>query len=253
MVNNTFNIFKLCTIIILLSLVMACAPAYNVRVVDTPYTKNLKGHQKPYIVNGQRYEPLRDHNGFVQEGRASWYGKKFHGRKTSNGEIYNMYAMTAAHKTLPLGVFVKVTNKETGQQAVVRVNDRGPFVAGRIIDLSFAAADKVGVVGPGTAPVVIEALGYRADGGSSGSAVYKQPKSYDIGTFAVQVGAFTMKPNADRLAADMRAQYGFAKVSEGWVDGTRYYRVWVGQFPSLEKAESIKVSLGGGLVVAIEK
>jgi rare lipoprotein A len=232
---------------------MACAPAYNVRVVDTPHTRNLKGHQKPYIVNGKRYEPLRDHNGFVQEGRASWYGKKFHGRKTSNGEIYNMYAMTAAHKTLPLGVFVKVTNKETGQQAVVRVNDRGPFVAGRIIDLSFAAADKVGVVGPGTAPVVIEALGYRADGGSSGRVVYTQPKSYDIGTFAVQVGAFTVKGNADRLAADMRAQYGFARVSEGWVDGTRYYRVWVGQFPSLEKAESIKVNLGGGLVVAIEK
>jgi rare lipoprotein A len=232
---------------------MACAPAYNVRVVDTPHTRNLKGHQKPYIVNGQRYEPLRDHNGFVQEGRASWYGKKFHGRKTSNGEIYNMYAMTAAHKTLPLGVFVKVTNKDTGQQAVVRVNDRGPFVAGRIIDLSFAAADKVGVVGPGTAPVVIEALGYRADGGSSGRVVYTQPKSYDIGTFAVQVGAFTVKGNADRLAADMRVQYGFAKVSEGWVDGTRYYRVWVGQFPSLEKAESIKAGLGGGLVVAIEK
>lgn len=152
-----------------------------------------------------------------------------------------------------MGVYVKVTNKETGQQTVVRVNDRGPFVSGRIIDLSFAAADKVGVVGPGTAPVVIEALGYRADGSSSGKVVYRQPKSYDIGTFAVQVGAFTVKPNAERLAADMRAQYGFARVNEGWVDGTRYYRVWVGQFPSLEKAESIKASLGGGLVIAIEK
>jgi rare lipoprotein A len=224
-----------------------------VRVVNTPQTQQLKGHQKPYIVNGQRYEPLRDHNGFVQEGRASWYGKKFHGRKTSNGEIYDMYAMTAAHKTLPMGVYVKVTNKDTGQHTVVRVNDRGPFVAGRIIDLSYAAANKVGVAGPGTAPVVIEALGYKADGSSSGKVAYRQPQSYDIGTFAVQVGAFTVKPNAERLAADMRAQYGFARVIEGWVDGTRYYRVWVGQFPSLEKAESIKASLGGGLVVAIEK
>jgi rare lipoprotein A len=253
MIINNCNIFKLAIIIVILSLINACAPAYNVRVVDTPRSQNLKGHQKPYIVNGQRYEPLRDHNGFIEDGRASWYGKKFHGRKTSNGEIYNMYAMTAAHKTLPLGVFVKVTNKETGQQAVVRVNDRGPFVAGRIIDLSFAAAKKVGVVGPGTAPVVIEALGYRADGSSSGKTVYTQPKSYDIGTFAVQIGAFTVKANAERLAADMRGQYGFARVSEGWVNGIRYYRVWVGQFPSLEKAENIKLKFGGGFVVAIEK
>jgi rare lipoprotein A len=233
---------------------MACAPAYDVRVVDTPQSPQLKGHQKPYIVNGQRYEPLRDHNGFVQEGRASWYGKKFHGRKTSNGEIYNMYAMTAAHKTLPLGVFVKVTNQESGQKAVVRVNDRGPFVAGRIIDLSFAAAEKVGVVDLGTAPVIVEALGYRADDkGFARSLVYTQPKNYDIGTFAVQVGAFTVQPNADRLAAAMRSQYGFAMVNEGWVDGVRYYRVWVGQFPSLEKAESIKLNFKGGFVVAIEK
>ncbi len=248
------KIFKLFLVIFILCLVMACAPAYDVRVVDNPQSKNLKGHQKPYIVNGLRYDPLRDHNGFVQKGRASWYGKKFHGRKTSNGEIYNMYAMTAAHKTLPLGVFVKVTNQETGQQAVVRVNDRGPFIAGRIIDLSFAAAEKVGVVGPGTAPVIVEALGYRADSkGSAKSPVYTQPRSYDIGTFAVQVGAFTVQPNADRLAADMRAQYGYARVSEGWVNGVRYYRVWVGEFSSLEKAESVKLNYKGGFVVAIEK
>ncbi len=254
MVIKDIYIFKIYIIIFLLCSVIACAPAYDVRVVDTPNSSQLKGHQKPYIVNGQRYDPLRDHTGFIQEGRASWYGEKFHGRKTSNGEIYNMYAMTAAHKTLPMGVFVKVTNKQTGQQTVVRVNDRGPFVAGRIIDLSFAAAEKVGVVGPGTAPVLIEALGYRADGkSSSGSPVYSQPKSYDIGTFAVQVGAFSVKANADRLAVDMQKEYGFAAVNEGWVDGSRYYRVWVGQFTSLEKAESIKQKLNGGFVVAIEK
>lgn len=253
MQNNYIVALKICIFILLLCINMACAPAYNVRVVDTPQTSQLKGHQKPYIVNGQRYEPLRDHNGFVQEGKASWYGKKFHGRKTSNGETYNMYAMTAAHKTLPMGVYVKVTNKLTGQQTIVRVNDRGPFIAGRIIDLSYAAANKVGVAGPGTAPVIIEALGYKADGSSSGKVTYTQPKSYDIGTFAVQVGAFTVKANADRLATDMRSQYGFAKVSEGWVNGTRYYRVWVGQFPSLEKAERTKIDLGGGVVVAIEK
>lgn len=244
---------KLIITISILCLVIACAPSYDVRVVDTPKYQQLKGHQKPYIVNGQRYEPLRDHNGFVQEGMASWYGKKFHGRKTSNGETYNMYDMTAAHKTLPMGVFVKVTNKATGQQAIVRVNDRGPFVAGRIIDLSYTAAHKVGVVGPGTAPVVIEALGYRADGSTPARPTYTQPKSYDIGTFAVQVGAFSERGNAVRLAAEMRSKYGFAKLNEAWVNGKRFYRVWVGQFPSLEKAEQIKVTLGGGVVVAIEK
>ena len=239
-------------IIVTLLLITSCAPSYNVSVVDMPQNKQLKGHQKPYVVNGKRYNPIRNHTGFVEEGRASWYGKKFHGRKTSNGETYDMYAMTAAHKTLPMGVYVRVTNRETGQQTVVRVNDRGPFVAGRIIDLSFSAAKQVGVVGPGTAPVRIEALGFRADGKSSGPAVYTQPKSYDIGTFAVQVGAFSVRSNAERLAAEMRAKYGFARINEGWVDGKRFYRVWVGSFPSLEVAENIKLEFNGGFVIALE-
>jgi rare lipoprotein A len=223
-----------------------------VSVVDTPQNTNLKGHQKPYIVNGQRYDPIRNHAGFVEEGKASWYGKKFHGRKTSNGEIYDMYAMTAAHKTLPMGVYVRVTNKQTGQKAVVRINDRGPFVAGRIIDLSYSAARQVGVVGPGTAPVRIEALGFRADGTDNGPVTYTQPKSYDIGSFAVQVGAFSVRGNAERLADEMRAKYGFARINEGWVNGKRFYRVWVGNFPSLEMAENIKVKFDGGFVVALE-
>lgn len=244
--------FKYIIIMSILCITMACAPTYDVRVVDTPKDQQLKGHQKPYIVNGQRYEPLRDHNGFVQEGNASWYGKKFHGRKTSNGETYNMYAMTAAHKTLPMGVYVKVTNKQTGQQTVVRVNDRGPFIAGRIIDLSYSAAKEVGVVEPGTAPVIIEALGYKKDGSSSTRVAYTQPKSYDIGSFAVQVGAFTVKANADRMAAEMRSEYGFARVNEGVVEGKRYYRVWVGNFPSLEVAESNKLKFKGGFVIALE-
>ncbi len=246
------NIIKSIIIISIISITIACAPAYDVRVVDTPQDQQLKGHQKPYIVNGKRYEPLRDHNGFVQEGNASWYGKKFHGRKTSNGETYNMYAMTAAHKTLPMGVYVKVTNKTTGQQTIVRVNDRGPFIAGRIIDLSYSAAKEAGVVEHGTAPVIIEALGYKADGSSSTRVTYTQPKSYDIGSFAVQVGAFTVKANADRLAAEMRSKYGSARVSEGWVDGKRYYRVWVGNFPSLDVAETTKLKFNGGFVIAIE-
>ena len=231
---------------------MSCAPRYNVSVVNTPQNANLEGHQKPYIVNGQRYNPIRNHTGYVEEGRASWYGEQFHGRKTSNGETYDMYAMTAAHKTLPMGVYVRVTNQQSGQEAIVRVNDRGPFVAGRIIDLSYSAAKLVGVVEPGTAPVRIEALGFRADGSGNGQAVYTQPESYDIGSFAVQVGAFSVKANADRLAAEMRAKYGYTTINEGVVNGQRFYRVWVGNFTSLEVAENTKQQFKSGFVIALE-
>jgi len=243
---------KLSIIMLTIASLAACAPAYKVKVVQTPETQGLKGHQKPYVVNGTRYDPLRDHQGFVQEGRASWYGEQFHGRKTSNGEIYDMHAMTAAHKTLPMGVYVKVTNLDNGQQTVVRVNDRGPFVAGRIIDLSFAAASRVGVVGPGTAPVRIEALGYRADG-SDAKPVYRQPESYDIGLFAVQIGAFTILSNAERLCNEMHAKHGAATINTGVVDGQTYHRVWVGHYTSLEEAERARVEFNGGFVVAIEK
>ncbi len=178
-----------CFFLLLCLTLSACGPTYTTRVLDTPETRELKGHQKPYTVNGKRYDPLRSHHGFVEEGVASWYGEDFHGKLTSNGEVYDMYAMTAAHKTLPLGVYVRVTNKQNGQSAVVRVNDRGPFVDTRIIDLSYAAAKQLGVVGPGTAPVRIEALGYRADG-SDAAAGYRQPESYAVSAYAVQIGAF---------------------------------------------------------------
>ena len=225
---------------LLLLLAAGCGgPSYTTRVIDTPATRELKGYEKPYMVNGQRYDPLRSHEGFVQEGVASWYGADFHGKKTSNGETYNMYAMTAAHKTLPLGVYVRVTNTANGRQATVRVNDRGPFVKGRIIDLSYAAAKTLGVVGPGTAPVRIEALGYQ-ETGSPGQVAYRQPVSYDVGHFAVQVGAFTVAGNADRLAAQLRDRYGAANVQQGYVGSRLFYRVRAGAYTSLEAAEAAK-------------
>lgn len=231
---------RLLTVLGVLFLLAGCgAPTYDTRVIDTPQSRELKGHQKPYTVNGKRYDPLRDHQGFTQEGLASWYGKDFHGKKTSNGETYDMYAMTAAHKTLPLGVFVRVTNQRNGRQEVVRVNDRGPFVAGRIIDLSYSAAKNLEVVGPGTAPVRIEALGYRIDS-QPGQISYRAPQSYDVGLFSIQVGAFTMAENANRLAAKLRGQYGAASVAEGWVNGQRYFRVRAGRYTSLEAAETAR-------------
>lgn len=117
------------------------------------------GNKSPYTVLGKTYTVLPDSKGFVEQGIASWYGNKFHGRKTSNGEIYSMYGMTAAHKNLPIPSYVRVTNLDNGRQVVVRVNDRGPFHEGRVIDLTYAAASKLGFVKLGTAPVRVEAVG----------------------------------------------------------------------------------------------
>ena len=112
----------------------------------------------PYTVRGKRYVPLKSAEGFVQEGVASWYGTKFHGRPTSSGETYNQWGMTAAHTILPLNVKVRVTNLDNGRTCIVRINDRGPFVDDRVIDLSRAAAQKVGILGTGTGRVLIQAL-----------------------------------------------------------------------------------------------
>jgi rare lipoprotein A len=236
--------------ILILFMLAACVqPAYRSRVIETPETRELKGWEKPYEVNGERYQPMRGdgrtHVDFVEAGMASWYGPDFHGKKTSNGETYDMYAMTAAHKTLPLGVCVRVTNRANGRQAVVRVNDRGPFVKGRIIDLSYSAAKELGVVGPGTAPVRIEALGFR-ETGADGTVGYRQPGSYSAGSYSVQVGAFTVRENALRLAGRLQERHGYAGVRQEWVNGSLFHRVRVGKYDSLEAAEKIKAEFEKG-------
>jgi rare lipoprotein A len=228
------------TLIVLISVLTACGPStptYRVKVMDTPSQPDLHPTQRPYSVNDQVYRPLSDADGYREEGLASWYGKDFHGRKTSNGETYDMYAMTAAHKILPMNVFVKVTNLNNGQSAVVRVNDRGPFVKSRIIDLSYSAAKQLGVVGPGTAPVRIEALGYRESTKPGTSPSYRPPDNYAPGPFMVQVGAFTVKENAYRLADKLKQQYGASTVAEGWVDGRKFYRVRAGLYDNMALAK----------------
>lgn len=115
------------------------------------------GPNKPYAVNGRSYTPVTGDKPIVEKGIASWYGRKFHGRKTASGEVYNMYAMTAAHKTMPLPSYARVRNPANGREIIVRVNDRGPFHAGRIIDLSYTAALKLGVL-KGVAPVEVERI-----------------------------------------------------------------------------------------------
>lgn len=224
----------------LLALVLwlaACGgPTYQVRVVDTPADSKLDWTQRPYEVNGERYQPIPSAAGFSEEGIASWYGRDFHGRKTSNGEIYDMHAMTAAHKVLPMNVHVRVTNLRNGRSTVVRINDRGPFIKGRVIDLSYKAATALDIVGPGTAPVKLEALGYRESGPVGDVAYYRQPPTYEVGPFMIQVGAFTVRENALRLATRLQSRYGKAVVVEGAVDGKTFYRVRVGVYPTLDAA-----------------
>jgi rare lipoprotein A len=220
---------------VLATLLSACA-SHRTRVIDTPETRGLKGWQKPYMVDCERYDPLMSHEGFVQDGLASWYDDE---GPTSNGESYDKHALTAAHKTLPLGVYVRVRNKRNGSEVVVRINDRGPFVKERIIDLSLTAAKQLGITDTGTAPVHIEALGYRlADG--AGPVPYRPPTSYDAGNFAIQIAAFTNPENAERLASRMRKSYGSAGIQDVTVKGNRFFRVRVGNFSSLEKAEKAR-------------
>ncbi len=233
-----------CLLILLLLLAACGTPTSHVPVVDTPSQAGLEYTQRAYEIYGQRYQPIPNADGFAEQGLASWYGKDFHGRKTSNGEIYDMHAMTAAHKTLPMNVYLQVTNLDNGRSTVVRVNDRGPFVKSRIIDLSYSAANELGVVGPGTAPVRIEALGYRDEAKPAGSApYYRQPLSYDVGPFMIQVGAFTVIDNANRLAEKLKSQYGRSAVAEGWVNGQKFYRVRVGLYASMALADNALMQL----------
>jgi rare lipoprotein A len=124
----------------------------------------------PYMVDGVRYAPMNSSAGYHEKGIASWYGDDFHGLATANGECYNMYAYTAAHKTLPMPTVVRVTNLENNKSVIVKVNDRGPFVRGRLIDLSYAAAQSLDIVRMGSAPVLVEAIGGPFNGPAGESA-----------------------------------------------------------------------------------
>jgi len=220
----------------------------------SPQPTDRPGQPKPYRVGSTWYYPVSDATNFRQKGKASWYGKKFHGKKTSSGEIYNMHAMTAAHKTLPLGTYVRVHNLANGKSIEVRVNDRGPFVRGRIIDLSYTGATKLDIVGPGTAPVEIVALGKAgaADNGQSSGYV---PVDYYSGNFTFQVGAFSQKENAVRLKQRLEKKYMNVHIVP-YDDGKRImYRVRVGRASSLKQAEEyentlIQQGFNGAFIVA---
>lgn len=200
--------------------------------------KRPPGHPKPYKVLGKWYQPLPESKGFSQRGLASWYGKDFHGKKTANGEIYDMHAMTAAHKTLPLGTFVRVHNLDNRRRVEVRINDRGPFVRGRIIDLSYTAAKKLGVVGPGTARVEVIALATPAATAANGTSHSYEPVDLFSGNFTFQIGAFANRENAERLTAKLNEKYKNAHIKVYDRGDQIFYRVRVGKFTTLKQAEA---------------
>jgi peptidoglycan lytic transglycosylase len=202
------------------------------------------GAPRPYQIQGKWYRPMARADNFTQRGKASWYGKKFHGRKTANGEVYNMYGLSAAHKTLPLGTWVRVKNLDNGTRLDVRINDRGPFVAGRVIDLSYGAAKKLGVVGPGTARVHLTALGKPSGTGGKAAARTYTPVNFDRGNFTIQVGAFKSRQNAERLKKELDRKFRNAHVTAyaHEAHGT-LYGVRLGQTTSYQQAQQFKQRL----------
>jgi rare lipoprotein A len=182
-----------------------------------------------------RYED-RSGVGMVQYGVASWYGKKFHGNPTASGEIYDMYHLTAAHKTLPLGTYVMVTNLENSRSVEVKINDRGPFVKGRIIDLSYAAARSVDMVEKGTARVRVAVLKRRP--------LIMSSKEKLLGRgFTIQVGAFSDKDNAVKLNNALGKEIRDVYISVFETTMARYYRVRVGHFDTKENAYRLAAKL----------
>ncbi|MFO7727709.1 MAG: septal ring lytic transglycosylase RlpA family protein [Desulfonatronovibrio sp.] len=187
--------------------------------------------QKKYTVLGQTFTPLSTHDGYTEEGIASWYGPKFHGRKTSNGETFNMYDLTAAHRTLPMNTKVKVTNLENQKVVELRINDRGPFAKNRIIDLSFAAAKAIDMIGPGTVRVRVDAVGSLS-------------RAEMTGNYYVQVGSFSSRKSAEKLMQEMKsAGYQKSRLQEFSRSSERLWRVQAGKFDNLLAAEDARQKL----------
>lgn len=211
---------------------------------------------RPYTIGGVMYYPLADAYGYEETGIASWYGKDFHGKPTANGEIYDMNGVTAAHKTLPLGTMVEVTRLDNGGKIVTRVNDRGPFVADRIIDLSYGSARKLGIVGTGTARVRVVALA-EGKAGDGGAPVPSRPlPDFAHGTFYVQAGAFAETANANRARESLAALNHKVRLQPHTApDGSRLTRVQVGPFGDMAAANAALSTLrergyAGSFIVA---
>ena len=209
------------------------------------------GNPPHYEVFGKRYYTLTSSEGYEERGIASWYGKKFHGRKTSNGDTYDMYGMTAAHTTLPLPTYVEVTNLENGRRVVLRVNDRGPFHGNRLIDLSYAAAKKLGVVSAGTARVNVRAVSVGSVRKQSRSVVEHNsvpvaPAATQLDNQLVflQVGAYASEQSAIEVKTAVQNLTGNpVSIKSIQRQGRTLYRVRVGPLVSAEQGRELSLQL----------
>jgi len=201
------------------------------------------GNPDSYVVNGHRYYVMHEAEGYVERGIASWYGKKFHGYRTSSGEPYNMYAMTAAHTRLPLPSYVQVTNLKNQQTVVVRVNDRGPFHPNRIIDLSYAAAKKLGITARGTAMVEVRAIGPGNNLKVAKTTSNEHSLQHAEFNLYLQVGAFVSRSNAERLQQQLRHRYTKLNINAGFNAENNVYRVRIGPLASVAEADRLAEAL----------
>jgi rare lipoprotein A len=232
------------------------------------------GNPPHYEVNGRRYVTLTSSGGYVERGIASWYGTKFHGRRTSSGEIYNLYGMTAAHKTLPLPTYAKVTNLKNDKSVVVRINDRGPFHSNRIIDLSYAAAAKLGILEEGTGIVEVRAIDTQSPAAAEDAVVTTQttsgaraipvavtgsptgvsdvqertvpadPQPQADTNMYLQVGAFRSRENAEKFRRQLAEDgLGNIRVVAGESEIGDIFRVWIGPFGDVQTLDRTSESL----------
>jgi len=225
----------------------------------------------PYRVAGQWYTPLQSEGRYDETGVASWYGTKFHGLRTANGEIYDMHALSAAHKTLPLPSLMRVTNLDNGRSVIVRVNDRGPFVKDRLIDLSYAAAKALGYAKKGTTHVRVQSLEIppsplpatlalgatlKANGQANGQAndqanaitvsspdTLTLPATAAVGKIFVQLGAFGLQNNASQLQHKLQAHFPAAHTIAVSIAEKTLYRVRIGPFHDMIKVEQTVLAL----------
>jgi rare lipoprotein A len=211
---------------------------------DEPYHRYAN---RPYTVLGRTYAPAVNDDPMKERGLASWYGRKFHGQKTSIGETYDMFAMTAAHKTFPIPSYARVTNVKTGQSVVVRVNDRGPFHEDRVIDLSYAAAARIGIAGPGSGFVEVErvfagrpVVAVAAAAAPPQPAIVETPLvTTDQGGLYLQLGAFSSAENAEAFRARIVRELPWISEPVQIASRDGINRVRLGPYKTREEAQAI--------------
>ncbi len=215
--------------------------------VPRPEPQSRQGNMSSYEVFGKRYHVLPHSKDYKEIGGASWYGRKFHGRLTSNGETYDMFAMTAAHKTLPLPTYAKVTNLKNKKSIVVRINDRGPFHGDRIIDLSYVAAKKLGIYAHGTAHVQVEALNHSAQPSDNREKSLSQAQAqFSNHPIYLQVGAFSSRDNAHKLLSRVK-ELGHPAKLKYHQHPSNLFKVQVGPLSPAQAQKTRQILMAHGL------